>query len=184
MLAKLRPSLNRPILLLASTAWMKRDDGSAGITQKISGELTIFLGRINYRRATFQRQAELFQRLGQLKRCMFSRVDWLRGTCKKHPDSTAFQVFPKNPVGIKEIAHDQIEAGKVRGPLRGKHRTSGEERSERSGFDRAGRVGVKSPFGQRGNGAMTENLEARLRKRVAEELDCRQSENEIANRAA
>src|SRR6266850_2395993 len=91
-------------------------------------------------------------------------------------DSAALQVVVKDPIWIKQVAYDQIEAAEVFGQLRWKRRFPREERGERPVFDGANRIRIETPLGERDDVLVPENLDVRLRKVITQEPDRRQGE--------
>src|SRR6266481_7478127 len=115
---------------------------------------------------------------------MFSAFHDLGRPAKQIFYATAPQVVFKDPIGIKQITDNQIEARKIICQLRWQLRIPREEARERPIFDGAYCLGVKSVFRKHGNVFVTKNLDGCMRTGVSQRLERRQRENEIANCAA
>src|SRR5207249_11587420 len=96
----------------------------------------------------------------------------------------ASQVVFKGAVRIKRITGAQVEAREIICQLCWQFGILGEEARERSVFDRAYCLRVKSVFSKRRNVPVTKDLDVRSWTGVAQRLKGWQSENEIADRAA
>ena len=93
-------------------------------------------------------------------------------------------VVAEQPVGIVEKTHDDVEAGEVLGPLRGKRRAAREEPGEGARLKRPDPVGHARDHGQRRGLRISEHLEMRVGKRTLQRREHGHREDEIAERPA
>ena len=94
------------------------------------------------------------------------------------------QIVFENLIRIVEIAENQIETAEIIAQIGWKLRVSREEAGERSIFNRPNGIGVKSFICDGREMRVTEDLDPRPRMSIAQRFQCRQSQNEIAKRAA
>ena len=114
---------------------------------------------------------------------MFAIVE-LRWPGDERAVSGLLRVRFEDSVRIVEVAQDQIEAGEIFEQLSRQLRAFREESGERSRLDRTDRVRIEALLRQRGDVFVTEYFQVRLREPIAQQLDRRQGQNEIADRAA
>src|ERR1700726_4731083 len=70
MVSKLNPVLQRPVFFMASAARMKRHNRGRQPGEKFQGTMSVFAGRIKFRREIRNWQTELFDWPRQLARCV------------------------------------------------------------------------------------------------------------------
>jgi hypothetical protein len=121
--------------------------------------------------------------LRQLERRMFAIVEagWSR---KERRLAASADIRFENLVGIVKITQDQVKAAEVIAQLCRQLAISDEKSGERARFNRPDRVRVEPFFAERGDVFDAQNFQARARKTIAQQLDGRQREDEIADRAA
>src|SRR3954466_12532623 len=121
--------------------------------------------------------------MGQLKGGVRAAIQ-LRGAGQESRGTARPDIRFKNSVGIVEVAQDQIEIREVVAEIEWELGVRGEEPGERSGIQRANRIGVKAFMRQSDDVRNAENLKVRGRKPVPQQFDRRQREDEVANGAA
>ena len=90
----------------------------------------------------------------------------------------------ENLIGIKKVTQDQIETREVIGQLTGEVGVSSEGSSERHRVEGANGIGVKSFFGQSGDGFGAEDFQMRPGETIAQQFYRGQGKDEIADGAA
>src|ERR1700694_651381 len=108
----------------------------------------------------------------------------LHGAGHDFSRAASAQIVFENSVRIIEVTQDQIETAKITHQFVWQLRVLGEEAGERARFDRANGLSVESILGERGDVFVTEDLDPGSGIRVAQRLERRQHQNEIADRAA
>jgi hypothetical protein len=182
MISEIDPVLQRPVFVVASAPWMKCDDRRVQPGEKFQGMISIFFRQEKFRRKIGNWEADFFDRLGKLSGRMRTIID-LGWAAKYFLRATPPQIVFKNRIRIVEIADYDVELCKVVCKLGRQIGIFGKESRKLRRFDRADSVGVKSLFGQNRNVFVSENFNVRVRMRVAQRLHCRQSQDEITDRA-
>jgi ABC-type sulfate/molybdate transport systems ATPase subunit len=108
----------------------------------------------------------------------------LGGTAQDFFRTALSQIVFENLIWIVEIAENQIEAAEIISQAGWKLPTSREETGERSVFNRSNSIGVKSFISEGCDMWVTKDLDLRPRMGVAQRFQRRQSQEEIAKRAA
>src|SRR5262245_42852716 len=106
------------------------------------------------------------------------------GSANQSLNATSTKICFENSVRVVEITDNQIEAGEVIGQFPRQLRVTSEKSGERRIFDRLHRLGIEPIFCKHCNVLVAENLHMGLRPRVTKRFECRQGENEIADRTA
>ena len=112
---------------------------------------------------------------------MFSAFHDLGRPAQQIFNATAPQVVFKDPIGIKQITDNQIEARKIICQLRRQLRILREEARERPIFNRAYCLRVKSVFRKHRNVLVTKNLDLCIWTGVTQRFKRWQRENEVAD---
>ena len=108
----------------------------------------------------------------------------LGGTAQDFLRTALSQIVLENLIRIVEIAENQIEAAEIISQLGWKLPTSREETGERGVFNRSNSIGVESFISDGRDMWVTEDLDPCSRMGIAQRLQRRQSQQEIAKRAA
>lgn len=180
MISQIDPVLQRPVFVVASAPWMKRDYASPARTrrvqpgEKFQGMMSIFFQQEKFRRKIGDWEADFFDRLGELSGRMRTIID-LGWAAKYSLRATPPQIVFKNRIRIVEIADYEIELGKVICKLGRQIGIFGKEPRKLRRFNGADPVAVKSFFGENRDVFVTKNLYVRARIQVAQRFDCRQS---------
>src|SRR5438094_3850925 len=124
--------------------------------------------------------SQLVDRPRKLARGEVEGLDDLGWPAKEIFNTTPAHVVFKDAVRIIQITNDQIETGEIICQLRWQFRIPGEEARERSVFDRAYCLRVKSLFGKYRNVFVTKNLNVCMWTSVAQSLEARHGANKIA----
>ena len=162
---------------------MKRDDWPRTTAQVIPRKIAILFNWVKVGRGILQMQAKPFERPGQLKGGMRAVIELSR-TGHKRRRAATLQIVFKDSIRIVEIAQDQIESPKIISQLARQFRVLYEKPCERGRFDGANRVRIETLFDECCNPRVAKDFQVRFRKPIAEELERRQSQNKISERAA
>ena len=87
-------------------------------------------------------------------------------------------------IRVVDVTEDLLKSGKVFAEFRIEVRLGIKKTGQRAVLDRAGRVGVKSAVGQRGNVAVAQDLQMAVGKTLPQQSDGRKSKKKIPDRAA
>src|ERR1043166_2606171 len=121
--------------------------------------------------------------LGELPRRVLTVIDLGRATDEVfHP--AAAEVGFKNAIGIVEVADDDIESCKIICQLDWKIGFLCEETRERPILDGANGLRIKAILRDQRDVFVSQNLNVGIRLGLAQRFDCRQGEDEIADRAS
>ena len=94
------------------------------------------------------------------------------------------RLLKKICLGIEKVADDLLKAAEIIDQLGSKFALAAEKAGERSVFDRTRGIRVSAHLGERDDVFVAENLEMSGGKRIAQQLDRGQREDEVANCAA
>ena len=94
------------------------------------------------------------------------------------------QVLGKDPVGIVEVAEDEVERCEISAEARVEHAAPGEEAGQRTVFDRAEGIDQAGRFGQRGDPRIREHLKTRVGRGFPQGVEHRKGEDKITEGTA
>ncbi len=114
---------------------------------------------------------------------MAAFFDNLGGTANQIFNATPAEVLFKDPIGIIQIADDQIEIREIVCQLCRQVRIAREETGKRSVFDRSNCLRVEAVFRKRCDVLVTKDLDMRIGMGLAERFERWQSKNEVTDRA-
>ena len=109
---------------------------------------------------------------------IFGQLPWSRDDLG---DACSFEISLKNEVRIEQITHDEVEPGEVIRKVARQFGATGKKSRKGSVFDGADRISIEAPFSQRGDVGITQDLDMRTRIRIAQCLQRRKCQDEIAN---